>query len=191
MGDLLRVVGIDPSLTSTGIAWYITTGGDDAAGCDRIGRPGLTKLPLDLRVHAVDAIVQGVLNAAGHADLYVTEAPAYGGQTVATAGRVEMNALWWLIVRRLIRAEQHVALVAPAQLKLYATGKGNAPKNAVVDAVARRLPMFPTIGNDNTADAAVLCAMGCDQLGQPIVDMPAVHRAALRKVGWPEIPVPA
>lgn len=186
MADL-RVVGIDPSLTSTGIAWYITSGGDDAAGCDRIGRPGLlTKLDLTNRVFAVDAIVQGVLNAAGRADLYVIEAPAYGGQTVATAGRVEMNALWWLIVRRLIRAEQKVALVAPSQLKLYGAGKGNAPKNAVVDAVARRLPMFPTTGNDNTADAAVLCAMGCEHLGQPIVAMPAANRTALRKVGWPE-----
>jgi Holliday junction resolvasome RuvABC endonuclease subunit len=180
---MTRVVGLDLSLSATGIAWWI----DGSVGCEQVGRAGVTKLDLVRRIGAVDKVVQQVLNGAGLADLYVVEAPTFGGHTVATAGRVELNAMWWLVVRRLIRAEQHVALVTPTQLKLYGAGKGNAPKNVVVDAVARRLPMFPTTGNDNTADAAVLCAMGCDHLGQPIAAMPAAHRVALNKVAWPEI----
>jgi crossover junction endodeoxyribonuclease RuvC len=186
----LRVVGIDPSLTATGIAWW---GSPANVGCSTIGRPGLTKFDLAGRVRAIDQVVQAVLNEAGLADLYVIETPITSSHGMAaSSGLVERNALWWLIVRRLIRAEQNVVTVVAPQLKLYATGKGNAPKTSVVDAVARRLPMFPTTGNDNMADAAVLCAMGCDHLGQPITDLPAIHRAALRKVSWPELPaVPA
>lgn len=173
----LRVVGIDPSLTASGIA-------DSAGYCDVLGRPGITSLPLPQRVAAMDRLVQEILNAAGAADVYVIEGPAFSR---VGGGAVERHALWWLLVRRLHRAEQHVAIVTPNVRARYATGKGNAPKTAVVDAVARRLSMFDTGGNDNACDAAVLCAMGCDQYGVPLAAMPATHRDALNKVAWPEI----
>jgi crossover junction endodeoxyribonuclease RuvC len=67
----------------------------------------------------------------------------------------------------------------------YATSKGAASKGAIIDAVARRLPMFETKGDENLADAAILCAMGRDHLGEPLAPMPATHRAALGAVKWP------
>jgi hypothetical protein len=70
----------------------------------------------------------------------------------------------------------------------YATGKGAASKEAVVDAVARRWPAWQTEGNNNLADAVVFMAAGRDWLGAPITDMPKTHRAAIDKAVWPTLP---
>jgi crossover junction endodeoxyribonuclease RuvC len=75
--------------------------------------------------------------------------------------------------------------MTPNARALYATGKGTAGKGAVVDAVARRLPAWPTEGDDNAADAVILMAAGRDWLGHAITDMPKTHRAALDKAIWP------
>lgn len=44
-------------------------------------------------------------------------------------------------------------------------------------AAVRRLPQ--DVDNNNAADACWLVALGCALLGQPLVDLPANHRAAL------------
>jgi hypothetical protein len=49
--------------------------------------------------------------------------------------------------------------------------------------------MFQTSGDDNRCDAAVLACMGADQFGRPVTVVPALHRAALDKVTWPELAV--
>jgi crossover junction endodeoxyribonuclease RuvC len=54
----------------------------------------------------------------------------------------------------------------------------------VLLAVARRFPDYD-VRNNNEADALVLAAMGFDHLGQPLVQMPAPHRAALAAAQWP------
>lgn len=174
----LRAVGIDPSLTGTGIATSI-------GWCTTVGRDGVTTLALADRLAAVDALVDEILLQAGRlaGDLFVIEEPAFSR---TGGGAVERHALWWLLVRRLVRGEARVALVKPRSRMRYATGKGAATKQAVVDAVARRLPMFETGGDDNLCDAAVLCAMGRDWLGAPLVKMPEAHREALSAVIWPE-----
>ncbi len=173
----MKVIGLDTSLTATGIA---SSGG----WCDTVGRDGITKLPLRQRIDAVDELVDEVLVVAGVADLFVVEAPAF---TRSGGGAVERHALYWLLLRRLLRLEGPVALVTTNQRMTYATGKGIASKEAVVDAVARRLPMFETGGDNNLCDAVVLCAMGCDWLGEPLANMPSTHRRALQKVAWPEV----
>lgn len=179
----MRIVGIDPSLTGTGIAWYA---GVDGAGCCSLGERGITTLPLPARVAAIDGLISRILGTVGHADLYLIEAQiTFATVRGASGAQLERSALWWLLYRRLIRAGCGVAVVAPSQLQKYATGKGGGSKTAVVDAVARRLPVFPTGGDNNMADAAVLCAMGADWLGQPIAPMPADHRQVLTKVNWP------
>ena len=60
-----------------------------------------------------------------------------------------------------------VAEVAPALLKKYATGKGNAAKDEVLASVVRRYPQVDISGND-ISDALVLAAMGARQLRTPI-----------------------
>jgi Holliday junction resolvasome RuvABC endonuclease subunit len=176
----MKVIGLDTSLTGTGIA-------SSAGWCERVGREGVTKLPLAQRVEAVDDLVDRILFTAGEADLWVIELPAFSR---SGGGAVERHALWWLLVRRLTRGigAGDLVTVAPNLRALYATGKGGAAKSAVNDAVARRLPQFETNGDDNLCDAVVLCAMGCDWLGAPLALMPSSHRVALNKITWPEVP---
>ena len=85
--------------------------------------------------------------------------------------------------------------IPPASLKMYATGKGNASKDAVLAAAIRRYPDVEFDGND-AADALILAAMGADHLGFPLVSktpsgrksratLPARNREALGKIDWP------
>lgn len=177
MNRPLRAVGLDLSLTGSGIA---STDG----WCRRIGQDGITTLPLRDRVEAVGRLAHQIFDAADGHDLVVVEKPAYSR---SGGGAVERHALWWLVVELLLAGDTPVAEVGPNSRALYAVGKGTAKKSAVIDAVARRLPMFDTGGDDNLCDAAVLAAMGADHLGAPLAVMPAAHRKALGAVKWPEI----
>src|SRR5690606_27950883 len=137
------------------------------------------------RAQRLQRITGAVLNAVGTPDLVVVEGPSHGH--ARQGGQHDRAGLWWLIVEALAAVQEvPVAEVPPATLKRYATGKGNADKDSVLLAVARRWPHVEIVGND-TADALALAAMGADHLGQPIAAMPATHRAALDKVDWPEV----
>jgi crossover junction endodeoxyribonuclease RuvC len=172
----VTVVGIDPSLTATGIV-------STAGWCRTVGRPGITTLPLAERLAAIDSLVGDIRLQVAYPDLAVIEQPAFSR---TGGGAVERHALWWLLVRALHRNAVPVAVAVPGAVKRYATGKGGAPKGAVIDAVARRFPQYATGGDDNCADALVLAAMGADHLGHPLTPMPATHRAALDGVQWPD-----
>lgn len=76
--------------------------------------------------------------------------------------------------------------IAPATLKKYSTGRGNAPKNEVLAAAIRRLGYAGA--DDNEADALWLRAMALDHYGLATPTMPQLHRDALAKVGWPDLP---
>lgn len=169
----LRIVGIDPSLSSTGLA---TT-------------DHLTHLK-PLRGLVGSDRIRWIVSAATTwaADLYVIEGPAYSRQL--GAGHHEAAGLWWAIRMELDQRDIPVAVVPPNVLKKYATGKGNASKDQVLAAAIRRYPNVPITCNDE-ADAYLLYAMGLDQLGRPPVAVPKSHREALDSVDWPTVlPVP-
>lgn len=170
------VVGVDLSLTGTGIA-------SNRGWVDLVGVKGLTVMPLVERLTALRELYGRVKAAVGVADLIVAEGPSLND---SGAGSVERNALWVNFVDWAILSGRDVAVVPPTNLKKYATGKGSAPKTQVIDAVARRFPQYGTKGNDNIADAVVLMAMGMDHLGFPLTPMPATHRVALDKIEWPK-----
>lgn len=175
---LPHVCGLDVSLTGTGVA-------SSLGWCELIGQKAITGMPLPDRLSAVDRLKQRILNTVGAPDLVVIEAPAFSR---TAGGSLERSALWWLLVSSLYARDIPVAQVFPQTRMRYATGKGAASKSAIVDAVARRWPMFDTGGNDNLADAAVLATMGADYLGHPLADVPQTHRLALKTVNWPDIP---
>lgn len=175
------VVGLDTSLTATGIA--SSHGWCELAGYTDKKRP-ITKLPHAERVNALVRLAGEVLDLVGHPDMVVIETPAYAQ---SGGGAHERGWLWWELYRRLASREVPVALVTPQQRMLYATGKGSGGKGGVIDAVARRWPAFTTNGNDNLADAVALMAAGMDALGHALVPMPAANRAALNAVAWPQL----
>lgn len=179
------VVGIDSSLTATGLAssrgWCEVIGYEKARAKD----PGITQLPHPARINALEILLDHILTHVGTPDLAVLELPA---PSRSGGGAHERGWLWWEIYRTLARNEIPIGLMTPNHRMQYATGKGAATKNLIVDSVARRWPTWPTAGDDNAADAVVLMAAGRDWLGHPITDMPKTHRAALDKATWPTLP---
>lgn len=177
----VSVIGLDLSLTSTGLAFANGTGYDThplkpPRGKDR----GHDRLAWFLR--EVEAV------ADRQPDLVVVEGPAYGSSRQSQRGHHERAGLWWMVVHALWQRTQRVAIAPPQAVKRYATGKGNASKDLVLAAVVRRFPDFA--GGNDEADALILAALGTDHLGHPIADMPATHRTALTSVEWPEVNQP-
>ncbi|QLJ06791.1 hypothetical protein HZZ00_37825 (plasmid) [Streptomyces sp. NEAU-sy36] len=178
------VIGIDPSLTGTGIA-------SSNGWCDVIGYkktrskdPGITQLPHAERLTAMRALVDQVTTTIGSPHLAVMELPA---PSRSGGGAHERGWFWWQIYNHLTANEIPVGLLTPNARALYATGKGTAAKGAVIDSITRRFPDWATEGNDNAADAVALMAAGRDWLGHPITDLPKTHRAALDKAVWPTL----
>lgn len=174
----LRIVGVDLSLRATGVAtstFAITICSD--------GEHDATYQQRDQRL---SYIRRNVLQSTAAADLVVIEGPSYG----STGGSAfDRAGLFWLVYRGLAHRDIPVVVVSPKTRAKYATGNGNADKDAVLVAAVRRFPNVGVTGN-NAADALILAAMGYDHYGSPLAPMPATHRAALNAVDWPELVTP-
>ena len=129
-------------------------------------------------------LVPHILALLGHAGLALPELQAVvfgqgpGSFTgLRTACAIAQGLAWG--------AGVPVLPVPPSCRAKYATGKGNAGKDEVLLAVARRYPHAPVGGNDE-ADALVLAAMGARLLGEPVEDsLPKAHLDALAKLALP------
>lgn len=163
-----QVIGLDLSLTETGIA---TT-----AGQTTIKTSPDTRLE-DRLLTIRDSIYRTISDAGSNPlvviENYVTRSPA-----ASILGMVHG-------VIRVHLHEHHIpyVLIPPASLKRYATGKGNATKPDIRVAILQRYSQ--DIRNDNACDAFVLRAMGLDALGTPLAALPQTHRQALDKICWP------
>jgi len=178
----MRIVGLDLSLTATGIAVL-----DDRDGIrvSAVGSKGAKDATIAQRVARLDDLERAIINRLGNdVDLVVIEAPSFG--QMRQSGEHLRAGLWWRLVSLIENTIAPVAEVPPATLKKYATGKGNATKDAVLLATARRFPTVDVTTNDE-ADALWLCAAGAQVFNQPIVDVPLVHLEALDKVVWPHL----
>lgn len=182
------IVGLDLSLTSTGIATI--SGG--TVTVQRITSKGRQDATLDDRHTRLHNLRLDICLKAADADLIIIEGPSFG--QARQGGQHDRAGLWWMITDWLmndVTADgwgKTVVEVPPASRSKYATGKGNAAKDAVLAAVVRRYPAVEVTGNDE-ADALVLAAMGARWLGHPIeASLPQVHLAALDAVHWPERP---
>lgn len=175
----MKVIGIDLSLTSTGLG--ISRGAGVATA--RL-KPPAKLAGLD-RMHWIIGEIYAYTPDRARADLAVIEGPSYGNQgTGRQAGHHERAGLWWLVCDKLHGLRIPVAVVPPATVKKYATGKGNAGKDEVLSAAVRRNEEFQ--GGNDEADAMWLAAMGADHLfGRPVIRIPDSHRLALASVAWP------
>lgn len=169
----LHIVGLDISLTATGVATTM--------GATTVPTKGRRADDLTTRHHRYRHICRTVFGLVGIPDLAVIEGPSYhsvGGSMWDRGG------LWWLIVDGLLDREVPVAVVPPTCRAKYVTGKGNAGKAAVMRAVQHHLGAIPE--DDNQADALALRAMGHDWAGQPLAAVPSLNRTALLSCQWPE-----
>jgi len=171
------VVGLDLSLTATGIA---TPNGVLTFGLEL--KETATQWDRLIRIRQITGVVGWHCE---RADLVVIEGPAFSR---ATGGAHERAGLWWRVYNQMAFEQcGRVVVVGPTQVKKYATGKGGASKAAMVAEAIRRLGYAGH--DDNEADALWLRAMALDHYGHPLCPMPAVNRAALAKVHWPELTV--
>ena len=170
----VAIVGLDLSLTGTGIA---TPGGErtvrtNAADPIEARLIAIRNAVLAEAYQEVDDVYRG---ASFVIEDFVTRSPA-----ASTLGMVHG------VVRvALVEAGVPFVLVAPATLKKYVTGKGNAKKPDMRMAVYQRFGL--DLPDDNRVDAFGLRAMGLDAYGAPLAQMPAVNRESLDKVTWPAI----
>ena len=179
------VVGLDLSLTRTGIASVYKTGiAAPTWFVDSIPSKGEKDANLRERHLRLDALTSGIRCEVidRSPSLVVIEGPALarvGGSNHDRSG------LWWLVVNTLMAACVPVAVCPPKSRAKYATGNCNAGKDEVLLAVSRRYPQV-SIRNNDEADALVLAAMGARHLGCPVESsLPKTHLAALPGVEWP------
>lgn len=90
---------------------------------------------------------------------------AIGTRQVQTA--IALATVHALVLDRLEMARKPIQMVAPADLKRFATGKGNADKDTVMLAASK---LEPRITNNDEADAWWLWAIGCWLTGDPFIE---------------------
>lgn len=175
-----RVLGLDLSLTATGIAtpdgdthvWKLPAGlGDHRLATIRARTRSLIIVEHNDQQGTVERLV----------DLVVIEdlpTHAHGaGLTGMVHGAVRSLLCAWDIP---------YSLVVPGTLKKYATGNGAAKKPAMALEAYKRGGV-ELADDDNRCDAWWLRAMGLDWLGHPLFPLPKDQRASLTKVTWPDL----
>lgn len=185
------VMGLDPSLTGTGLAHWSPTDGWDTG---TIVTKGSNTDTYDTTGKRLDRIVTAATEAADRwkPDLLVIEFPAYSSNHGHATDRA---GLFWQLVQR-FRHRWPTPVVGycdPRERIRYALGKRAGNKDAVLAAAIKRYP-GANIRNNNEADAVLLAALGCRWVGeQPgrsndylTVDAPPqACREAVRHVQWP------
>lgn len=178
---MTRIVGLDLSLTSTGLVRG-TVGALPTIERITSKPPPANKVTLGTRSTRLRSLAGQITERCAGADLVVVEAPTYSGKTTGSAH--DRAGLWWLVVARLTGAGLQVVEAELHAVKMYATGRGNADKDAVLAAVVRRYPLLEVTGNDE-ADALVLYAMGARFTGTPLEPvLPAQNLRAMDRVAW-------
>lgn len=181
----LRVIGLDLSLTGTGIAATHTGAGEPRLWCTTIAprrRPSETTID-HARLHDIISAVTGL--ASIRPDLVVIEKPlqrAGQGDTSIRLAELHGPIKHWLWTRGLRYIDVNLTHV-----KQYATGSGGAKKDGVLASMIATYGRMAHISDHNQADALSLLAMTLDAYGQPLADVPDTHRRALRAVKWPDL----
>lgn len=189
------VVGVDPSLTNTGIAVLhngqpallrsighgTLSGRSYAHRSDRI----VSECHAVMSVLADDCDERNTLRPPrSRIDLVVLEGPAYGACNASTH---DGSGLWWGLYSTLRARRIPTAVIPPATRAKWATGKGNADKRTVLATVRDWWPAT-RIANHDQADALVLAAIGAFHYGDPMpFDVKERHTANLAAVQWPEL----
>lgn len=170
------VVGVDQSLTRTGLARF------EHGTLVELGAFATRKMGHE-RLEAIeDRFAQIIVGA----DLVVLEGISYGSFDKGKA----IAGLWWILAHRAWEERIPQGSLPPATRAKFATDNGKATKREVIDAVNGE--WFPGVvvtddkGGDK-ADAVVLAAAGARMLGEPIDLLPEERWPLILKGNWPDI----
>lgn len=157
---MTNVIGIDPSLDGTGIAYH------DGSTVTCSGNGGDARLPM------IQDYVAGAAQGAALAVVEDLPTHAHGaGKTGMAHGVVRLTLMTHGVPYR---------TVTPATLKKFATGKGNCTKPDMRMSLYQRAGL--DIRDDNQVDAWWLRELGLHLIGEPTLELPKTHLAALDKV---------
>jgi crossover junction endodeoxyribonuclease RuvC len=184
------VIGLDLSLTGTGVA-AITV--DTAALTTAVH----SSPPPAADTHAAHTarhrqLVDGIVNQVVAADpvLVVIEGLQFSVR-MRDSSLTRRGFCWWAVVEGLCAAGAPLLEVTPQQIKLFATGKGNASKSEVVGAYAKSWPDAPMGRNvEDRADAAAAAALGAAYVGVSGLpqSMTVARQKLIAKLPTPTLP---
>lgn len=113
------------------------------------------------------------------ADLAVLEGPSLGGPGIT--GKLTLAGFRAVVLLRLFELDVAAVLITPGELKRYATGNGNAPKDAMIAAAVAE---GGAPANDDEADAFMLRHVGRAAYGLEALTLP--HRQeVVAATTWP------
>ncbi|MEC4854671.1 crossover junction endodeoxyribonuclease RuvC [Mycobacteroides chelonae] len=177
------VLGLDPSLTGTGLA--VVRDGVPVAlksigwGCHE----GISYEDRSLRILAVKkAVLTWIDHYGTDTDLVAVEGEIPGGKV--TGHYFDRAGLWHHLYPALRRRKMPVIVVNPRTRPKWATGNGGADKKTVQAAVQK---WYPRTGIDdhNVADAIVLALMGSVRLEMPVPTMVRARIEDMKKTHQP------
>lgn len=169
---MICVLGIDPSLTSLGVATP-----DGTESWQPKGLRGAERLAYFW--HKL-----GDTLSLWTPDIVCLEGYAYS----ARGNSYDLGELGGILRLRLFMRSIPVVLIAPTQRAKFATGKGNASKDEVVSAVTHRSGRL--FVNSDEADAWVLREMGVIHYTPQLAETcnwPLKSVDAMQAVEWPEL----
>lgn len=170
----MTVLGVDPSLTSSGLAFV-----GEQVRLTRI-RTRKTRPGLNEKLDRIRYQLGAVVTASHGAELVMIEGLSLA--SIGTATR-DLAGLWWLLINEIGRLGVPIGLVPPSCLKKWTTGNGNANKALMRQCIAVRWPKARP-GSSDEADALALASMGLHHLGRlPWEPLPHQERS-LDRVEW-------
>lgn len=173
----IQVLGVDPSITSLGLALITST----SVAASAIPSAGKRTDTLAMRDARITALVEGVRPWVPTGALVVIEGPAFGAPGGSTWDRA---GLWHRLVNMFTSMDCQVAVAAPGTRAKWATGNGKADKAAVAVAISRLFPEVE-LENSDSADALVFAAIGAQVLGMR--PQTKTRAESAQKVDWPTL----
>lgn len=185
----MRIVGLDVSLTRTGVA--------RADGTAEVLRPPKGMRGAERMAWIRDGVlvrcgadVEGRVAVCPRVDVVAIEAVYVGMGKGKTA--LDLAGIGWIVRVALWEAGIPYADVPPAVLKRYALGKGGGKgtdKLAMVVAAGNRLGYDTPVPDDNEADALWLRALASAAYRCAVVEMPVAQtQASVAAITWPRVP---
>ena len=193
----MRILGIDTSLTGTGLARIDVAPAplgavpaDNPVAFDmdvvtvRAPGPGKdkSKRAMARRVKALISQIEGCFSEPGETPDHVgIEGLAY------TAGNASAWVLAWVWGETIALCEEYqvpLTVVAPTARIKFAMGKGGGPGTDKDHVLAKAISLFPEVGitGNNEADAAIVGAVVCQQIGLPILPVTNYRTEVMAKL---------
>lgn len=153
---VVRIAGVDQSLTSTAVAVCEVGETISAPVLTHFGSEAGRGDDIFAKCERLRLVRNGVAQVAGAADVVLIENVAHGAQGNATR---DLAGLFWMCADALVSEFSATGIVSSTVVKKFATGNGAAKKAAVTAEMGRRWPETEIVVDDD-ADALALMSMG-------------------------------